>query len=116
MTPTPIPQPASYWVNLLNELTCGLIEFKFIKSKRKYADLFSFLYNQWNIKDVDEDFKECMLDLASYISSGQPVYDAAIRAFYEDTGYRFQMTVERQVALHLLCIGIDGLEVKPSDL
>ena len=109
---TPQPQPAAYWIELLEELTGG-IPFEIINTPH-FATTFSFFFviytSHW-----DRGFYDCMRQEIDYIQSGQNVIDAAVE-FYDqrprngkqnmDKAFCAVDNLDLQTYLYLRCNGI----------
>ena len=113
---TPQPQPAAYWIDLLEELTGGIpFQYKVKKSDR-YVNLASFIQDVWII---DDDFCPLFYNAfyleAHYVSYGKNVIDAAVE-FYDQRPKNGKQNMskafcavdnlDKQTSLYLRCNGI----------
>lgn len=107
---TPQPQPAAYWIELLEELT-DCVPFKLLENGLRYYTLYDFVkynldYREWDLEVV----KDILQGIQEY-TSGQNVIDAAVEfADRFDTsafGYlQLRDNLDLQTSLYLRCNGI----------
>ena len=100
---TPQPQPASYWIELLEELTGG-IPFEITQCKHNPTSLKFFFMIYTN--HFDRDFYDKMFDEVHYITSGQNVIDAAVEFATSIPSFEKRMNLVEQTSLYLRCNGI----------
>lgn len=107
---TPQPQPAAYWIELLEELT-DCVPFKLLENGLRYYTLYDFVkynldYREWDLEVV----KDILQGIQEY-TSGQNVIDAStsIRLCEsEDITVISDLNDEwmEQIDLYLRCNGI----------
>lgn len=118
MTITPQPQPAAYWIALLDELTDGWFSEAtngIYTNKTDVSLLSNFIgmYFIWVHQELGYEFWDKLRDNAEYIESGQSVIDAAVE-FYRirnlNVNIEYELIAEEclqeQVQLYKRCNGI----------
>ena len=101
---TPQPQPAAYWIELLEELTGGIpFETEYWQKfhPTQLSTFFMLYTSHW-----DRGFYDCMRQEIDYIQSGQNVIDAALNW---KNGYQTNDLADKlsdQTSLYLRCNGI----------
>lgn len=107
------PQPASYWIDLLDELTDGWFSEAtkgHLLDNVTTSKLSEFIDESfdWFATDLNFDFWARFMWDACYIESGQSVIDAAVK--YEDTPFLkaipLKESISYQVQLYKRCNGI----------
>jgi len=115
---TPQPQPAAYWIELLEELTGG-IPFRTVPcfSKPTQLGFYFMLYtDHW-----DRGFYDCIRQEIDYIQSGQNIIDAAVEFLKAHNDWEKGLIIQdynahkyitskcnmhKQTSLYLRCNGI----------
>jgi len=100
---TPQPQPAAYWIGLLEELTGGIpFEIRKCNFLPATLDFFFLLYTT----HFDREFYQCMMEEIRYLISGQNVIDAAVEFATSIPSFEKRMNLVDQTSLYLRCNGI----------
>jgi hypothetical protein len=109
---TPQPQPAAYWIELLEELTGG-IPYRINENKWDvmYPSLFDFVEITLSVHcGLDRDFEEALIEDAHYLTSGQNVIDAAVEYNFKlreaGIAIRYAFNLYDQTELYLRCNGV----------
>jgi len=101
---TPQPQPAAYWIELLEELTGG-IPFEVDYWQKFYPTQLSTFFMLYT-SHWDRGFYDCMKQEIDYIQSGQNVIDAAVEFATSIPSFEKRMNLVEQTSLYLRCNGI----------
>ena len=112
---TPQPQPASYWIALLDELTGGL-PFEIINVELPFQCTSLSSYAHWHIPygGIDGEFRDAIMYETNYLTSGQAVIDAAVEALrLKNTmnltlRFNAENNLDEQTRLYLRCNGVEG--------
>lgn len=115
---TPQPQPASYWIALLDELTDGWFSEATNDMLDRKADVHNikqFIADAftWGEHELGFEFWDCIYYCVEYIQSGQSVIDTAVE-FYRirnlNVNIEYELIAEEclqeQVQLYKRCNGI----------
>jgi hypothetical protein len=100
---TPQPQPAAYWIALLEELTGG-IPFELSNLIGRYSKLSQYLAMA-TFMVIDDGIRDAIILDALHIESGQNVIDAAVELQSDFTNMNINKVVY-QTSLYLRCNGI----------
>lgn len=109
---TPQPQPASYWIALLDELTDGCLFKLFTQIPYHYESLYGFVYENLDLSKIDNDLFESLMNNIDYIQSGKSVIDAAVEFNDRNTPtdafdyIQLRDNLNEQVQLYKRCNGI----------
>jgi len=104
---TPQPQPAAYWIELLEELTGGIPEFERMPKKGVHDSLSSFINSfSWYESEIDADYWGSLYVTACKIECGQNVIDAAVEFATSIPSFEKRMNLVEQTSLYLRCNGI----------
>ena len=101
---TPQPQPAAYWIELLEELTGG-IPFELSNLIGHYSKLSQYLAMA-TFMVIDDGVRGAIIENALYIESGQNVIDAAVRWKKQSHSLDLSEELSDQTTLYLRCNGI----------